>query len=253
LDEPHRHPVGLVTGAAGAIGSATARRLAADGYAVVLNDVRESALDELAARIDQETGRRVMACAADISDEQQVEAMFADVRRLCGRLDVLVNNAGVLRNAPVTEMSAAQWNCVLDVHLTGAFLCSRAAVPLMIEGGGGRIVNLSSGAVRGSARGHANYASAKAGLLGLTTALATELGPHGITVNAVAPGAIRSEMTRETAAQIGQDFDTYVAEVSAGVPLRRLGEPDDVADVVSFFARPGSYVTGQVLFVAGGP
>jgi len=175
------------------------------------------------------------------------------VRAREGRLDVLVNNAGVLRNAPAAAMTDGDWTIVVSVHLTGAFLCCREAIPLMVASGGGRIVNISSGAVRGSDRGHANYASAKAGLIGLTTALATELGPQKIVVNAVAPGAIRSDMTRDTAAQIGKPFEQYVADVSARVPLRRLGEPEDVAEAVAFFARPNGYVTGQVLFVAGGP
>ncbi len=246
-------PVALVTGAAGAIGRAVARRLAVDGCDLVVNDIRGDAASDVARDIETSTGRRTRVHVADIADAAAVEAMFVSVGTNEGRLDVLVNNAGILRNAPAAEMTYEDWSLVLDVHLKGAFHCCRGAIPLMVSTGGGRIVNISSGAVRGSARGHANYASAKAGLLGLTTALATELGPQNIVVNAVAPGAIRSDMTRDTAAQVGQNFDEYIADVSARVPLRRLGEPEDVAEAVAFFARPNGYVTGQVLFVAGGP
>jgi 3-oxoacyl-[acyl-carrier protein] reductase len=247
-------PCALVTGAGGAIGTAIALRLAADGFDVVVNDVDPAAATATEAVVVERTRRRAQPIVADVSDAEAVDGMFSEIDRDFGRLDVLVNNAGVLRNAPVSEMSEAQWDTVIDVHLKGAFLCCRAAARRMRERGEGRIVNISSGAVRGSDRGHANYASAKAGLLGLTTALAVELGPSGVAVNAVAPGAVVSEMTRQTAAQLNLPFDDYVAQATSGIPLRRLGQPDDIAGVVAFFASAdAAYVTGQVVFVSGGP
>jgi 3-oxoacyl-[acyl-carrier protein] reductase len=246
--------VALVTGAAGALGSAICRRLAQTGASVAVNDVDAAGAAAVADRLTRETGQRCIAAAADISDRGAVAGMVAAVSSELGPVDTLVNNAGILRNAPLLEMSEEDWDSLIDVHLKGAFLCSQSVVGPMAARGFGRIVNISSGAVRGSGRGHANYASAKAGLIGLTTTLAVELGPAGITVNAVAPGAIRSDMTRSTAKQIGETFETYEQRMAGNIPARRLGEPEDVAEAVAFFAsEAASYVNGQVLFVAGGP
>ena len=246
--------VALVTGGGGAIGSATAARLARDGFAVAVNDVDPQRASETARRIADRFGVATIGVAADIRDAQAVADMVATITEDLGPIDTLINNAGVLRNAPVGLLDEKDWDTVIDTHLKGAFLCSRAVVEPMSQARFGRIVNISSGAVRGSSRGHANYSSAKAGLVGFTKTLAVELGPAGITVNAVAPGAIRSDMTAATAAQIGQTLAEYQANMSAAIPRRRIGEPEDVAEVIAFFASAvNDFVTGQLIFVAGGP
>lgn len=249
-----RARVALVTGAAGALGSAICRRLAQTGVSLAVNDVDATGAAAVADKIARETGQRCLAAPADISDRSAVAGMVAAITSELGPVDTLVNNAGILRNSFLQELAEDDWDRVLDIHLKGAFLCSQAVAGPMGERGFGRIVNISSGAVRGSGRGHANYASAKAGLIGLTTTLAVELGPAGITANAVAPGAIRSDMTRATAAQLGETFETYERRTAAAIPVRRLGEPEDVAEAVAFFAsEAASFITGQVLFVTGGP
>lgn len=251
---PVRPRVALVTGAAGALGSAICRRLADSGACVAVNDIDAAGATAVADRVARETGHRCIAASADISDRGAVADMVAMIASTLGDVDTLVNNAGILRNSPLLEMGEDDWDRVVDIHLKGAFLCSQAVTGPMGQRGFGRIVNISSGAVRGSDRGHANYASAKAGLIGLTTTLAVELGPAGITVNAVAPGVIRSDMTRATAQQLGETFETYERRMAAAIPVRRLGEPEDVAEAVAFFAaETSSFVNGQVLFVAGGP
>jgi 3-oxoacyl-[acyl-carrier protein] reductase len=168
-------------------------------------------------------------------------------------LDILVNNAGVTRDSLVYKMSDEDWRTVLNVHLTGTFFCSRAAQRHMVEGGYGRIVNVSSTSALGN-RGQANYSAAKAGLQGFTKTLAIELGRYGITVNAVAPGFIETEMTRETASRLGFDFDEFVAERVKSIPVGRSGRPEDVAAAILYFAsEEAAFVSGQVLYVAGGP
>ena len=166
---------------------------------------------------------------------------------------MLVNNAGVLRDNLLFKMSEDDWDTVLNVHLRGAFLMSRSVQKHMVDQRYGRIVNLSSSSALGN-RGQANYSAAKAGLQGLTKTLAIELGPFGITVNAVAPGFIATDMTAATAARLGVTFEDFQATVAAQVPVRRIGEVDDVAYVISFLASEGArYVSGQVIYVAGGP
>ena len=163
------------------------------------------------------------------------------------------NNAGVLRNAPFADITIGDWDAVIDTHLGGTMLCTRAALPDLVSTRGA-VVNISSGAVRGSNRGHAGYSAAKAALVGLTRTLAIELGPLGVRVNAVAPGATDSEMTRLTAAELGIDFATYVEEQSARIPLRRIGRPVDVANVVCVLVSDlSAYITGETVFVAVGP
>lgn len=244
--------VAIVTGAARGIGAATARRLAADGLAVAVVDIDESATGATVGAI-ADAGGRALGVGADVSDRSQVEAAVERVAAELGAPTVLVNNAGVLRDNLLFKMSDADWDTVLGVHLRGSFLFSQATQQYMVEQRWGRIVNLSSTSALGN-RGQANYAAAKAGLQGFTKTLAIELGPFGVTVNAVAPGFIVTDMTAATAARMKVDFEALQKHAEAEIPVRRVGRPEDIAHTISFLASAGaSFVSGQVLYVAGGP
>jgi 3-oxoacyl-[acyl-carrier protein] reductase len=244
--------VAIVTGAARGIGAATAERLAADGFDVAVLDLDEAACKDTVGRIT-ETGRRALAVGADVSDAAAVDAAVSRIAEELGAPSVLVNNAGVLRDNLLFKMSDSDWDTVMNVHLRGAFLMSRATQKYMTEQKWGRIVNLSSSSALGN-RGQANYSAAKAGLQGFTKTLAIELGQFGITVNAVAPGFIVTDMTAATAARIGMDFEEFQAGAAKQSPVRRVGRPDDIAHTISFLASEGAgFVSGQVIYVAGGP
>ena len=182
--------------------------------------------------------------------------MTAAVQRVADELGpptVLVNNAGVLRDNLLFKMTDDDWDTVMNVHLRGAFLMSKAAQAHMTKAGWGRIVNLSSTSALGN-RGQANYSAAKAGIQGFTKTLAIELGKFGVTANAIAPGFIVTDMTAQTAQRLGVDFEDLKAARAAETPVPRVGTPDDIAHAVSYFVSEGaSFVTGQVLYVAGGP
>ena len=244
--------VAIVTGAARGIGAATARRLAADGMAVAVLDLDEATgagtVDAITA-----SGGRAFAVGADVSQADQVEAAVGKVAAELGPPAVLVNNAGVIRDNLIFKMTENDWDTVLGVHLRGAFLMSRATQKHMVDQRFGRIVNLSSSSALGN-RGQVNYSAAKAGLQGFTKTLAIELGPFGITANAVAPGFIVSDMTAATAARIGMPFDDFQAAAASQIPVRRVGQAEDVAHVISFLCSDGAgFVSGQVIYVAGGP
>ncbi|MFF0151520.1 3-oxoacyl-ACP reductase FabG [Micromonospora sp. NPDC005203] len=244
--------VAIVTGAARGIGAATAGRLAADGMAVAVVDIEESATKDTVDAIVADGGR-ALGVGADVSDRDQVEAAVARIAADLGAPTVLVNNAGVLRDNLLFKMTNADWDTVMRVHLRGAFLFSQAAQKHMVDRRWGRIVNLSSTSALGN-RGQANYAAAKAGLQGFTKTLAIELGPFGVTVNAVAPGFIVTDMTAATAARMKVDFDDFKKHAAAEIPVRRPGFPEDVAHTISFLASEGAgFVSGQVIYVAGGP
>jgi 3-oxoacyl-[acyl-carrier protein] reductase len=244
--------VAVVTGAARGIGAATAIRLAQDGFAVAVLD-----LDEVQAKGTVEAieaaGGRALAVGADVSDVEQVNAAVERIAGELGGPTVLVNNAGVTRDNMLFKMSESDWDTVMNVHLRGAFLMTRAVQKYMTEAKFGRIVSLSSVSALGN-RGQANYSTAKAGLQGFTKTVAIELGKFGVTANAIAPGFIVSDMTKATAARIGRDWEEYVAERAAGIPVNRAGYPEDIAHTVSFLVSEGAgFVSGQVIYVAGGP
>ena len=244
--------VAIVTGAARGIGAATAQRLAQDGFAVAVVDLDESATAATVQAIEA-AGGRALGVGADVGDADQVQAAVERVVAELGPPVVLVNNAGVTRDNLLFKMTDADWDLVMHVHLRGSFLMTRAVQQHMVQAGWGRVVNLSSTSALGN-RGQANYATAKAGLQGFTKTLAIELGRFGVTANAIAPGFIQTEMTRATAERIGRDWQEYVAERAAAIPVQRVGQPEDIANLVSFFVSEGAgFVSGQVVYAAGGP
>ncbi len=242
--------VAVLTGAARGIGAAIATRLAADGHDIALVDLDEDACAETARSIE---GSRTLTVRADVADPASVDAAVERVASELGPPTVLVNNAGVLRDNLLFKMSVDDWDAVMNVHLRGAFLLTRAAQKYMVEQKWGRIVNLSSISALGN-RGQVNYSAAKAGMQGLTKTLALELGPFGVTANAIAPGFIATEMTAATAERLGVPFDDFMAAAAAETPVRRVGVPDDIAHTASFLIGEGAgFVSGQVIYVAGGP
>jgi 3-oxoacyl-[acyl-carrier protein] reductase len=245
-------PVALVTGGARGIGAATAIRLAKDGYAVGVLDLDAFACAATVSAIEHAGGRAV-AVGADVGDAIAVEAAVTRVAEELGGPTILVNNAGITRDNLLFKMTEDDWDAVLRTHLRGAFLVSRACQGFMTQGRWGRIVNLSSTSALGN-RGQANYSAAKAGMQGFTKTLAIELGPFGVTVNAIAPGFIATEMTAATAQRLNVPVEEFHQAAAQEIPLRRVGQPEDVANVVSFLVgEDASYVSGQVIYVAGGP
>lgn len=244
--------VAFVTGAARGIGAATALRLAEDGAHIVLADLDLEGCKQGVAEIER-VGSQGLAVSCNVADKAAVEAAVQQTVDRFGRLDILVNNAGVTRDNLLFKMTDEEWATVINVHLTGAFLCSRAAQTHMVKQKYGRIISLSSVSALGN-RGQVNYSAAKAGLQGLTRTLAIELGPFGITANAIAPGFIDTEMTRETARRLGFDPQERIEAAAKTIPVRRVGQPRDVANVICFLASEESgFVSGQIIYVAGGP
>ncbi len=244
--------VAFVTGAGRGIGAATALRMAEEGARIVLADIDAEGCKQVAAELDQ-LGSEGLVVPCNVADGAMVQAAMEQAVDRFGRLDILVNNAGVLRDNLLFKMSEEDWDTVMNVHLKGAFLCSRAAQTYMVKQNYGRIVSLSSTSALGN-RGQTNYSTAKAGLQGLTRTLAIELGKFGITANAVAPGFIDTEMTRTTSRRMGFDPQQRIEEASKIIPVGRVGQPRDVANVICFLASDeAGFVSGQVIYVAGGP
>jgi 3-oxoacyl-[acyl-carrier protein] reductase len=243
--------VAVITGAGRGIGAATARRLAADGASVAAVDRQE---DDAAATIAgiRDDGGTAIGIGCDVAETDQVEAAVERAVAELGGLHILVNNAGIVRDNLLFRMSDEDWDAVIAVHLRGAFLFSRATQRHLVAQRFGRIVNLSSTSALGN-RGQANYSAAKAGVQGFTRALAIELGPFGVTVNAVAPGFVATEMTDATARRLGTSPEQFREAVADSVPLRRIGTPEEVAGVIAFLVGPdAAYVTGQTIYVDGG-
>ena len=244
--------IAIVTGAARGIGAATALRLAADGMAVAVLDLDEAACAGTVKEI-ADVGGRALAVGADVSKSDDVKAAVGRVAEELGGPTVLVNNAGVIRDNLLFKMTDDDWDTVLGVHLRGAFLMTRAVQKYMVDQRWGRVVNLSSSSALGN-RGQVNYSAAKAGMQGFTKTLALELGPFGITANAVAPGFIATDMTAATAARMGVSFEDFQKGAAERIPVRRVGHGADVAHTISFLVSEGAgFVSGQVIYVAGGP
>ncbi|MDQ0216356.1 3-oxoacyl-[acyl-carrier protein] reductase [Oikeobacillus pervagus] len=243
--------VAIITGASRGIGKAIAKKLASEGASVGILDVNLERAQQTAAEISEISDAVAVRC--DVSNPEEVQSAFKKIIDSYGKIDILVNNAGIIRDNLLFKMTDDDWNSVIDIHLKGSFLCSREAQKYMVPAKYGKIIHLSSTSALGN-RGQVNYASAKAGLQGMTKTMAIELGPFGINVNAVAPGFIETDMTRETAERIGLTLDQMMEGIIEGLAIKRSGKPEDIANVAAFLCSDeSSYVTGQVIYVAGKP
>ena len=238
--------VAVVTGGARGIGRAIALALAEEGAAVIINCNGSVEKAQETAREIQEAGGQAEVCPFNVADYEAVEKAFADILARHGRIDILVNNAGITRDGLLMRMKEEDFNSVIDINLKGAYHCSKWAVKAMIKQRIGRIINISSvSGVTGNA-GQVNYSASKAGLIGMTKSIAREVASRGITVNAVAPGFIETDMTDVLSDKVKEN-------AAATIPLGHFGKPEDVADAVVFLASEKSrYITGQVLHVDGG-
>ena len=239
--------VALVTGGGRGIGAATAHLLAREGAKVAVSDMDVAPAQEVAGPI------RGLAIACDVTDRMQVDAMVERTVKEFGRLDILVACAGITRDNLLFKMTDEDWDAVIDTHLKGTFFSVRAAQKHMVEQKYGKVVLLSSTSALGN-RGQTNYSTAKAGLQGMARTLAIELGPFNVNVNVVAPGFVETRMTRLTAERMGVDFEAFKVGAAAQIPLRRVGQPEDIASVIAFLCgEESSYVSGQTIYVRGGP
>jgi 3-oxoacyl-[acyl-carrier protein] reductase len=239
----------MVTGGARGIGQATCELLAREGACVAVCDLDAGPAQEAAAKL----GGAGLAVACDVTSRDQVEDAVRRVAETFGRLDILVCCAGIIRDNLIHKMTDDDWDLVMGTHLKGSFLACQAAQRVMVRQRYGKMVLLSSTSALGN-RGQANYAAAKAGLQGLTRTLAIELGPFNINVNAVAPGFVETRMTEATARRIGLDFEEFKESIGRDTPLRRIGQPIDIANVIAFLCSDdAAYVSGQTIYARGGP
>src|SRR5689334_11128367 len=237
--------VALVTGASQGIGHAIALRLASAGVNVAVAARNQEKLDALVQQITA-AGGKASAFGLDVAEEEQIKSVFKNVIAQLGKIDILVNNAGITRDQLVMRMKRADWDAVLNTNLTSAYLCTQQAISSMLKQRWGRIINISSVFGQTGQAGQANYAASKAGLIGLTMAVAREVGSRNITCNAVAPGFIETAMT----SSLGDELKENALKM---IPLARIGTPDDVASAVAFLAsEDAAYITGHVLKVNGG-
>ncbi|MGN6302675.1 MAG: SDR family NAD(P)-dependent oxidoreductase [Angustibacter sp.] len=241
--------VAIITGAARGIGAGTAKRFADEGAAVAVLDINEEQAQETAAGLGAE---KAIGVGCNVADAASVEAAVGRVVEELGGLHVLVNNAGITRDNLLFKMTEEDWDSVMNVHLKGAFLMSKAAQKTFVDQKYGKILNLSSISANGN-RGQANYSAAKAGVQGFTRTLALELGPFGVNVNAIAPGFIATEMTDETARRLKMDVEEFRKLNAEANPVKRVGFPEDIAAAAAFLCSDeASYITGQTLYVDGG-
>ena len=249
-----QNKVAVVTGAGRGIGKAIAVRLAEEGARVVINDIDLSYARNIAQTL-KKNGREALALKADVSQSHEVALMFQAAVRKFGSVDILVNNAGIRRDIPLRKISEDDWDSAVAVQLTGSFNCARAAQKYMVKQNYGKIVNLSSPVPASlGERGQTSYASVSAAVQGFTRALALELGQYNINVNCIAPDYIDTEMTRNTARREGMYLDDFRRFAVTQIPLRRLGTPQDVANVALFLVSDeSSFISGQVIYVKGGP
>lgn len=244
--------VAFITGGSRGIGREIAQNLAEQGAKVSIIDINKEALVEVQQDFTNK-GFEIFTKQVNVVNTKEVEAVVKEIASKYGTIDILVNNAGIIRDNLLFKMTDDDWQQVMDVHLKGSFNAARAVQKYMVDQNYGRIINISSTSALGN-RGQANYATAKAGLQGFTKTLAIELGKYGVTVNAVAPGFIETEMTKATAARVGVDYDKFVELNISRIPSARSGKPEDIANAVAFFAdEASSFVNGQVIYVAGGP
>jgi len=246
--------VAVVTGAGRGIGKAIAFRLAEEGASIVASDIDLTFAENVAERL-RKAGRHALAVKADVTSWYEVSQVFNAAVRKFGGVDILVNSAGIRRDAPLHKMSEDDWDSAIATQVTGSFNCARAAQKYMVRRNYGKIVNLSSPVPASLGEGaQTAYAAASAAVQGFTRALALELGPYGINVNCIAPEYIDTEMTRNTARREGMYLDDFRKFASARIPLRRMGTPEDVAGVALFLVSDeSSFVSGQVVYVRGGP
>jgi 3-oxoacyl-[acyl-carrier protein] reductase len=239
--------VALITGGGRGIGAAAAQLFAREGAKVAVSDMDAGPAEGVAGPI------KGLAIACDVTDRGQVERMVERTVEELGRLDILVACAGITRDNLLFKMTDDDWDAVIDTHLKGTFLCARAAQKHMVEQKYGKMVFLSSTSALGN-RGQTNYSAAKAGLQAMARTLAIELGPFNINVNAVAPGFVETRMTRATAQRLGVDYDAFKIGAASQIPLRRVGQPDDIAGVIAFLcSEESSFVSGQTIYARGGP
>lgn len=244
-------PVAVVTGAGRGIGAATAEHLAAAGMAVVAVDRSEPDTASTVAAV-RAAGGRAAGFGCDVAVPAAVQAMVGAAAEAFGHLDVLVNCAGVTRDRLLLTMNDQEWDTVLDVNLGGTVRCSYAVGRLMCRQGHGRIINFGSVAARGNA-GQTNYAAAKGAVAGFTRALAAELGPYGVTVNAIAPGFVATPMVAELTERLGLAGETLLQDAAAAAAVGRTGTPEEIAAAVAFLAGPDSgYLTGETIHIDGG-
>lgn len=244
--------VAIVTGGSRGIGKGIATKLAEEGAKIAIFDVNEQTMEETAQEFRNHEYELTVSFT-DVANSEQVNQSVTSVVEKFGKVDILVNNAGITRDNLLHKMTDDDWQTVMDVHLKGSFNCARAVQKYMVEKKYGRIVNISSGSAFGR-RGQANYATAKAGLLGFTRTLAMELGKFGITTNVVAPGYTVTEMTIAAAERMGITIEDLNKQIVPDIPVGRPGRPQDIANAVAFFCdEASSFVNGQFIYIGGGP